>query len=287
MPTVAQQIRDKLEQTFHVEKGFRVATLLVENESGNHNVAPGSETHFTVTIVSDVFDSDLRMRDAGSPLGLVARHQLVYQALADLLTAKGGTIHALSIYPYTEQEWEMLKANGNSERRQSPQCLGGSRKEHASSASPQSLKTSQNVHGNPSTLATASLNNDDGYDDPAAGGCSNEDHRVSSPHSSTVHQKTNMKEDSLSSSLSERFFSSRFVSHDWSTGSHNSPHILAPQHWVSFAYRNREQYSPLLPLSALTTAIAFFAVSLSIVTATMIIFPRKTKITCKRGEDHE
>ena len=28
----------------------------VVNESGNHNVPPGSESHFKVTVVSEVFD---------------------------------------------------------------------------------------------------------------------------------------------------------------------------------------------------------------------------------------
>jgi len=57
--------------------------LEVVNESSNHNVPPGSESHFKVTVVSEIFAGKLP----------VARHRLVNQVLAEALAGK---IHALS-----------------------------------------------------------------------------------------------------------------------------------------------------------------------------------------------
>ena len=82
--------------------------LEVVNESSQHNVPPNSETHFKVTIVSSAFED----------LGRVRRHQLVYQALAELLS---GPVHALALHTYTNAEWIKLENNVPS----SPQCLGG------------------------------------------------------------------------------------------------------------------------------------------------------------------
>ena len=83
--------------------------LEVENESKNHNVPKGSETHFKVVVVSRAF--------AG--LTRVARHQLVYQALADEMK-KG--LHALSIVSKSPDEWAKDAAVPAS-----PPCLGGSK----------------------------------------------------------------------------------------------------------------------------------------------------------------
>ncbi|OLQ91520.1 transcriptional regulator BolA [Vibrio panuliri] len=83
--------------------------LDVINESFMHNVAPGSESHFKVIVVSEQF--------AG--LRLIARHRLVNQTLAEELA---NHIHALAIHTYTPDEW--------SEKQQaphSPMCLGGSK----------------------------------------------------------------------------------------------------------------------------------------------------------------
>lgn len=83
--------------------------LSVENESGNHNVAPGSETHFKVAVVSASFEGKR----------LLERHRTVNRLLADELA---GPVHALAIHAYTEEEW--IKRGG--EDRDSPPCLGGS-----------------------------------------------------------------------------------------------------------------------------------------------------------------
>ncbi|MEM7304845.1 MAG: BolA family protein [Pseudomonadota bacterium] len=86
--------------------------LEVLNESNNHNVPPGSESHFKVTIVSDDFEGKM----------LVARHRIINQLLTDELE---GPVHALSMHTYTPAEWQ--EKNGQSPK--SPPCLGGSKAE--------------------------------------------------------------------------------------------------------------------------------------------------------------
>lgn len=86
--------------------------LEVLNESNNHNVPPGSESHFKVTVVSDVFDGKM----------LIARHRVINRLLADELA---GGIHALSIHSFTPTEW----LERNQQSRQSPPCLGGSKQD--------------------------------------------------------------------------------------------------------------------------------------------------------------
>ena len=85
--------------------------LEVINESGSHNVPPGSESHFKVVVVSGDF--------AGK--NLLARHRLINGLLADELAGK---IHALAIHTYTEDEWRKL----NGDAPMSPPCLGGGKK---------------------------------------------------------------------------------------------------------------------------------------------------------------
>jgi BolA protein len=82
--------------------------LEVINESDRHNVPPGSESHFKVVLVSGTFENQ----------GLLARHRLINQLLADELA---GGVHALAIHAYTEQEW-MTRTGGAP---LSPPCLGG------------------------------------------------------------------------------------------------------------------------------------------------------------------
>ena len=71
--------------------------LEVVNESHMHSVAPGSETHFKVVVVSERFEG----------MNPVKRHQLVYGALGDLMGKKPsqGGIHALAITSRTPAEW--------------------------------------------------------------------------------------------------------------------------------------------------------------------------------------
>ena len=80
------------------------------NESMNHaGYFEGKESHFKLTIVSAVFDNKR----------LVARHQLVYASVAELLTSKGGNVHALAIHDYTPAEWQQQTQSPTS-----PLCAG-------------------------------------------------------------------------------------------------------------------------------------------------------------------
>ena len=76
-----------------------LAHLQVLNESSAHNVAPGSETHFKVVVVSEAFA-------AAPPL---ERHRRVNAALADELA---GPIHALSIVAKTPEQWARSADSG-------------------------------------------------------------------------------------------------------------------------------------------------------------------------------
>ncbi len=94
-------IRDKLDNE------FEAAYLQVENESHMHNVAPGSESHFKVTIVSDRFSDQM----------LIKRHRMVNKVLADELQQ----IHALALHTLTPEEWEARDGTVAD----SPKCRGG------------------------------------------------------------------------------------------------------------------------------------------------------------------
>ncbi len=82
--------------------------LQVVNESSSHNVPPGSESHFKVTVVTDQFNGKT----------LLARHRLINQILAEELKSQ---IHALAMHTYTAAEWR--EKHGNAPL--SPPCLGG------------------------------------------------------------------------------------------------------------------------------------------------------------------
>ena len=82
----------------------------VINESHQHNVAPGSESHFKVIVVSSEFEGKT----------LVARHRVINKLLADELQSG---VHALSLHTNTPEEWQ--KRNGAVN--ESPPCLGGSK----------------------------------------------------------------------------------------------------------------------------------------------------------------
>ena len=93
-----------------ISSAYKCTQLDVRNESHQHNVPPGSETHFKLLIISDDFEGLTRVK----------RHQAIYALLSDLL-ASG--IHALSLYVYTTREWA-TQSQGVAD---SPQCHGGSK----------------------------------------------------------------------------------------------------------------------------------------------------------------
>jgi len=84
--------------------------LEVINESNNHNVPPGSESHFKVVVVSPEFEG----------LSLLKRHQRINS----VLSAQLKRIHALALHTYTEHEWN----DRFGQAPMSPPCLGGSKK---------------------------------------------------------------------------------------------------------------------------------------------------------------
>ncbi len=87
--------------------------LEVRDDSGQHAVPKGSESHWAVLIVSDSF--------AG--LSRVARHRAVYKAVEVEL---GAGIHALKLETFTPAEWS---AKGSSVASDAPLCLGGSKRD--------------------------------------------------------------------------------------------------------------------------------------------------------------
>lgn len=101
-------VQERIEQ--RLNDAFNPAHLEVINESGMHNVPPGSESHFKVMIVTDAFEGK----------ALIARHRLINQTLSDELA---GPIHALSLHTHTPAEW--VERGGSVPV--SPPCHGGSK----------------------------------------------------------------------------------------------------------------------------------------------------------------
>ena len=99
--SIQASIENKLTNEFDVDY------LQVENESHMHNVAPDSESHFKVTIVSDSFRDQM----------LLKRHRMVNKTLEQELQQ----IHALALHTLTPDEWQ---ARGGTVA-DSPKCRGG------------------------------------------------------------------------------------------------------------------------------------------------------------------
>lgn len=101
--TMQSRIQDKIQTALQPDM------MQLLNESHNHNVRPGSESHFKLTVVSALFDGKTPVK----------RHQMIYGLLAEEL--RGG-VHALALHLYTPSEWQ---ATGQAPA--SPPCLGGSK----------------------------------------------------------------------------------------------------------------------------------------------------------------
>ncbi|BCA94778.1 regulator of murein genes BolA [Legionella antarctica] len=82
--------------------------LSVDDESGNHHVPEGAQTHFKVIAVSAEFTG----------LSRVARHRLVNHLLCQEF-AQG--LHALSLHLYSSEEW----AQRSKSILNSPACKDG------------------------------------------------------------------------------------------------------------------------------------------------------------------
>ncbi|MFK7854419.1 MAG: BolA family protein [Granulosicoccus sp.] len=104
--TIAEQINDIIVESLSPIR------LDVINESHQHNVPKGSESHFKLVVISDEFIGK----------NLIARHRSVNKLLADLLKNE---IHALSMHTHTPQEW-LEKGETVPE---SPPCMGGKARE--------------------------------------------------------------------------------------------------------------------------------------------------------------
>ena len=101
----------RVEQTIQerLKKAFQPHHLEVHNDSDQHRGGAGGESHFSVIIVSETFVDQSR----------IARHRALNAALADLLAEQ---IHALSLHPYTPDEWAQTEIAPKP-----PECLGGER----------------------------------------------------------------------------------------------------------------------------------------------------------------
>ena len=102
-------VKELIEQK--ISEGLSLDHSEVINESHMHNVAPGSESHFKLVLVSSDFEG----------LSLVKRHQKVYKILAGELA---GGVHALALNTLTPQEW----AEKNHQVPDSPLCMGGGKR---------------------------------------------------------------------------------------------------------------------------------------------------------------
>ncbi|KTC83194.1 BolA family protein [Legionella cincinnatiensis] len=88
--------------------------LNVIDESANHHVPEGAQTHFKVTVVSFHFND----------LSRIARHRLLNHLLHKEFEFG---LHALSMHLFTPNEWEKR----NKTVLQSPACKGGFKKDEA------------------------------------------------------------------------------------------------------------------------------------------------------------
>ncbi len=101
--SVAETIQRKIENALSPEH------LELINESSQHNVPNGSESHFKLVVVATAFGGQSR----------IARHRRIYDILADELAAD---VHALTLHLYTPEDWQALSAVPAS-----PPCHGGER----------------------------------------------------------------------------------------------------------------------------------------------------------------
>jgi BolA family transcriptional regulator, general stress-responsive regulator len=104
MTTTQQIIEQKLKSSFsplHLE---------VIDESHNHSVPKGAESHFKVVLVSEDFKGKK----------LIERHRQVNKVLAEELREG---IHALALHTMSPEDW----FNHGGTVPDSPECLGGSK----------------------------------------------------------------------------------------------------------------------------------------------------------------
>lgn len=84
--------------------------LEIADESGNHSVPDGAESHFKVVAVADEFAAQSRL----------ARHRKINGLLQSEFE---GGMHALAVHAYSPQEWQARYGSAP----MSPPCAGGSK----------------------------------------------------------------------------------------------------------------------------------------------------------------
>jgi BolA protein len=92
-----------------ISAGLAPSYLEVINESANHNVPAGSESHFKLIIVSPQFEGRRTLHC----------HRMVYAMLEQELA---GSVHALALHTYTDEQWREVENAPDS-----PNCRGGTK----------------------------------------------------------------------------------------------------------------------------------------------------------------
>jgi BolA protein len=100
----------EIEQTLAAH--WHLYLVSVEDESHQHAVPAGKQSHFKVTLVTDAFQG----------LSLVKRHQAVYRVLSAFLETG---VHALALHTYTLEEWRLKGHSAPA----SPVCQGRNHRE--------------------------------------------------------------------------------------------------------------------------------------------------------------
>ncbi len=90
-----------------LKQAFNPVNIEVVNESHQHNVPKGSESHFKVMVVCSEFEGKT----------LIARHRHINGLLAEEFDSG---LHALAIHAYTLPEWQKKQQSPDS-----PKCKGG------------------------------------------------------------------------------------------------------------------------------------------------------------------
>ena len=108
---MSEHKRGPIQQDIHdtLVAGLAPSHLQVINESVNHNVPPGSESHFKLVVVADCFNGKR----------LIQRHREVNALLKPYLD---GPVHAISMHTHTAEEW----VSKGEVVPDSPPCRGGS-----------------------------------------------------------------------------------------------------------------------------------------------------------------
>lgn len=118
---------------FKLQNDLPCFHLQVTNESHMHRSSQHPETHFRVVIVSPAF----------SGLSHVQRHRKLNSLLKEEFNSG---VHALSLLPYTEDEWAKIQGITP----MSPSCRGGEKKQRDNTSSSPSQSA-----GNPQTDVTS------------------------------------------------------------------------------------------------------------------------------------